>query len=264
MESFALVTGASSGIGEAYARQLAERGWNLVAVSEREAENRRVAEELSARYGVRVVPLTVDLTEPDAAERIFRRTQAEGLQVEVLVNNAGMLLFSRLVHTSQEALDRIAALHCTTPMKLCRLFAPLMQERGRGYILLMSSVTAWMPYPTIAHYAATKAFLRSFGLSLWYELRGSGVGVTTVFPSAVDTPFYRLDERTRRRCRRWGVMLTADEVARKGLRALFRKRRRCLPGWTAKAGALVCRLLPDRALLPVLRIPAVRRLLERL
>lgn len=264
MEGYALITGASSGIGEAYARRLAESGWNVVAVSERAAENERVARELSARYGVKALPLTVDLTEPDAARRIYDRMQAEGIRVEVLINNAGMLLFNRLVHTPPERIDRIVALHCTTPVQLCRLFAPAMRECGSGHILLMSSIVAWTPYPTISHYAATKAFLRSFGQSLWYELRDSGVGVTTVFPSAVDTPFYRLDDRLRRRCRRWGLMLTADEVARRGLWALFRHRRRCLPGWAAKAEALLCALLPARALLPVLKIPAVRRLLETL
>lgn len=264
MKRYALVTGASSGIGEAYARRLADEGWNVVIVSERAAENERVARELSARCGVETLPLTVDLTEPDAARRIFDRVQAEGLRIDVLINNAGMLLFNRLTHTPAGSMDRIVALHCTTPMQLCRLFAPAMQERGEGYILLMSSVTAWTPYPTISHYAATKAFLRSFGQSLWYEMRPFGVGVTTVFPSAVDTPFYRLDDRTRHRIRRWGLMLSADEVARRGLRALFRKRRRCLPGWATKAEALLCGLLPAQALLPVLRIPAVRRLLERL
>ena len=85
--------------------------------------------------------------------------QAEGIRVEVLINNAGMLLFNRLVHTPPERIDRIVALHCTTPVQLCRLFAPAMRERGSGHILLMSSIVAWTPYPTISHYAATKAFL---------------------------------------------------------------------------------------------------------
>ncbi len=264
VKGYALITGASSGIGEAFARRLAADGWNIVAVSDRAAENERVVHDLAGQYGVEAQAWTVDLTEPDAARRIFARTQAENLRVEVLVNNAGMLLFSRLEHTPEAALDRIVALHCATPAKLCRLFVPEMRAHGRGYVLLVSSVTAWTPYPTISHYAATKAFLRNFGQSLWYELRGTGVRVTTLFPSAVDTPFYDLDERMRRRLRRWGLMLSADDAAAKGLDALFRGRRRCLPGWAAKFEALLCRMLPARALLPVLRIPAVSRLLERL
>lgn len=264
MKEYALITGASSGIGEAFARRLAAAGWNVIAASNRPEQNERVVRELTARYGIEAKAWTVDLTEADAARRIFERTRDEGLRIGILINNAGMLLFNRLERTPEEALDRIVALHCSTPMKLCRLFAAEMRERGAGYILLVSSVTAWMPCPTISHYSATKAFLRNLGQALRYELHGTGVYVTTLFPSAVDTPFYSLDGRMRRRLRRWGIMLSADEVAAKGLRALFRRRSRCLLGWATKVEAALFRMLPAWALLPVLKLPAVRRLLERL
>ena len=263
MKRFALVTGASSGIGEEYARQLSARGYNIIVVSERDAENCRVAESLRAEYGVEALPLCVDLTEADAAQRVFDFAQKIDGEVEILVNNAGMLLFSRLEHTAEERLDKIVALHCTTPTKLCRLFASDMARRGRGYILLMSSVTAWTPYPTISHYAATKAYLKSFGQSLWYEMRGRGVSITTLFPSAVDTPFYNLDDKMRRRLLWWGLMLSAEDVARKALRAMFRRRRKCLPGFWTKLEAAVCALLPAWVLLPIMKIPAVKKILER-
>jgi short-subunit dehydrogenase len=175
-----------------------------------------------------------------------------------------MLIFNQLERTDSARIDTIIALHCTTPTKLCRLFAPAMRARGEGHIVLMSSVTAWTPFPTISHYAATKAYLRSFGQSLWYEMRGSGVTVTTVFPSAVDTPFYTLSDRARRWLRRFGVMLSAEAVARKALRAMRHGRRRCLPGLLTKIEAAICAILPSWVLLPVLRIPAVRRILERI
>ena len=169
----------------------------------------------------------------------------------------------RLCRTEPQALERIVALHCTTPTLLCRLFAARMMERGRGRILIMSSITAWTPYPTISHYAATKAYLSSFAQSLWYELRGTGVSLTTVFPSAVDTPFYDLKAEHRRWLLRLGLMLSAEEVARKALRAMFRGRRRLLPGVWTKVEAALCACLPAWALLPVLKLPAVRRILER-
>ena len=264
MKAFAIITGASSGIGEEYARQLAAAGYNIVVVSEREAENRRVAEQLVAQYGVTALPLTVDLTADDAARRVYDFAQGLDGEVEILVNNAGMLLFSTLQKTEEERIDKIIALHCTTPTKLCRLFAADMAQRGRGRILLMSSVTAWTPYPTISHYAATKAYLKSFGQSLWYELRDKGVSVTVVYPSAVDTPFYNLDGKMRRVLLTLGLMLPAEAVARKGLRAMFRSRRESLPGFWTKLEAAICAVLPAWALLPILKIPAVKRILERI
>lgn len=264
MARFALVTGGSSGIGEQYVRQLAAEGHNVIVVSNRDEDNRRVAEAVSAEFGVEALSLTIDLAEPTAAEQIFEFCEQRAIEVDTLVNNAGMLIFNQLERTDSARIDTIIALHCTTPTKLCRLFAPIMRERGGGHIVLMSSVTAWTPFPTISHYAATKAYLRSFGQSLWYELREAGVTVTTVFPSAVDTPFYTLSDRARRWLRRFGVMLSAEAVARKALRAMRHGRRRCLPGLLTKIEAAICAVLPSWVLLPVLRIPAVRRILERI
>lgn len=263
MKQFAVITGASSGIGREYARQLAAKGYNIVVVSERDEENSRVAESLRAEYGVEALPLCVDLTDDNAAQRVFDFAQNIDGEVEILINNAGMLLFSTLERTPEERLSKIIALHCTTPTKLCRLFATEMTTRGHGHILLMSSVTAWTPYPTISHYAATKAYLKSFGQSLWYEMRSKGVGVTTVFPSAVDTPFYNLEDSTRRILLRLGLMLSAEDVARRALRAMFHRRRKCLPGFWTKLEAALCAILPAWALLPIMKIPAVKRILER-
>lgn len=261
--NYALITGGSSGIGLEYARQMAARGWNIIVVSNREDDNIRVANELSAQYDVVAEPLYADLTEADAAEKIFGYTKERGIEVDVLINNAGMLLFSQLANTPAQQLERIVALHCTTPTKLCQLFAKDMAERGGGRIVVMSSITAWTPYPTISHYAATKAYLHSFAQSLWYEMRGRGVSVTTVYPSAVDTPLYDLSDKMRRRLLSCGVMMSAESVARKALKATFAGRRRCIPGLLTKLEAAICYLLPAWALLPILKIPAVKRILER-
>ncbi|MBE6196327.1 MAG: SDR family NAD(P)-dependent oxidoreductase [Rikenellaceae bacterium] len=262
MGRWALITGASSGIGASFSRRLAEAGWNLAMVSNRAEENCALASQLETTYGIEAKCLCLDLTLSDAAEELHRWTTEQAVVPDILISNAGMLLFGVLEKSDPEQLDRIVALHCTTPTKLCRLYGAEMAARGRGYILLVSSITAWMPYPTIGAYAATKGYLKSFGQSLWYEMRGKGVGVTTLFPSAVDTPLYDLDQKVRRRLRRFGVMLSADEVARKGLKALFAHRRRCLPGWLTKLLVAICCLLPAWALLPVLRIPAVRRIMS--
>ena len=262
--SYALITGASSGIGRHYATELARRGYDIIAVSNQPEALISTAEELNTEFDVDVRTMCVDLASPASARTMFDECEEHGIEVEVLVCNAGMLLFSQLVNTPAPQLERIIALHCTTPTKLCQLFARDMATRGRGHILIMSSITAWTPYPTISHYAATKAYLHSFAQSLWYEMRDKGVSVTTVYPSAVDTPFYDLDDKMRRLLLRCGVMLSAESVARKALRAMFRGRRRCLPGFLTKVEAAICWLLPAWALLPIMKIPAVRRILERI
>ena len=257
---YALVTGASSGIGREYAAQLAAKGYDLVMAGNRDEENRAAAREIAARYGVRTLPLCMDLSEPDAAVKLHAETSARGIEIGVLVCNAGVLLFGPLAAAPPERIGRIVTLHCTTPALLCRLYGEEMRRRGEGYILVMSSATAWMPYPTIAAYAATKSFLRTFARSLNFEFRKYGVRVTGVFPGAVDTPLYDLDAACRRRLLRWGVMSAPQEVAQHGLRALFRGRSSCIPGVFTKICVCVCRLVPAWLMRCVLRIPAVARL----
>ena len=210
---YALVTGASSGIGREYAAQLAAKGYDLVMAGNRNEENRAAAREIAARYGVRTLPLCMDLSEPDAAVKLHAETSARGIEIGVLVCNAGVLLFGPLAAAPPERIGRIVTLHCTTPALLCRLYGEEMRRRGEGYILVMSSATAWMPYPTIAAYAATKSFLRTFARSLNFEFRKYGVRVTGVFPG-----------RSIRRCTIWtppaaaGCFAGASCLRRRGWR----------------------------------------------
>ncbi len=261
---YALITGSSSGIGLEYARQLAARGHNIIVVSNRAEDNEAVAEALRRDYGVEALALYADLSHADAAQSICDWCGERGAEVDILISNAGILHCGTFLKASPEEIDRIVAIHCVAPMKLCRMLGEQMCSRGEGHILIMSSMTVWTPYPTMSLYGSTKALLRNFGQSLWYEFRPCGVSVTTVFPGAVDTPLYKLSDKMRRRLRRFGVMMSARDVARCGLRAMFRRRRKCIPGLLTKVEVGLCRLLPARALLPVLRIPPIARLLERL
>ena len=131
MARFALVTGGSSGIGEQYVRQLAAEGRNVVVVSNRDDENRRVAASVRAEFGVEAEPLCIDLTEPTAAEQIFEFCEQRAIEVDVLINNAGMLLFNQLERTDPARIDTIIALHCTTPTRLCQLFGGANNVRHR-------------------------------------------------------------------------------------------------------------------------------------
>ena len=261
--NYALITGASSGIGRCYATLLAERGYNIIAVSNQEAELSATAKDITERYGVEVHTMCVDLAERGAAKSIFGHTESQGWQVDILVCNAGMLLFSTLVNTAPESLAAIVDLHCTTTTLLCRYYGERMKERRHGRILIMSSSTAWLPYPTISHYGATKAYLKSFASALWYELHRYGVSVTSVYPGAVDTPFYKLSDKMRRRFVALGIMMRPETIAKRGIRAMMRGRRRLVPGFFTKLVVAICAILPARVLDLFLRIGPIKRLLER-
>lgn len=261
---FTLITGASSGIGLCYAEQFAQKGNNIIVVSNQRERNEEVAVELKQRFDVEAVALYADLSKVDAAEQIYEWCKERNYEVDTLVSNAGILQFGMFLNTKPSMAEFITNLHCVTPSKLCRLFAEDMRTRGGGRILIMSSMTAWTPYITVSYYAATKAYLKSFAQSLWYEFRPHNITVTTVYPGAVDTPLYSLDIKQRKWLRAFGIMMTPEKLAKTGIRALERRRRKVVPGLFTKLAVAACWLLPAHALLPILKIPAIKRILERL
>ena len=216
-------------MGLEFARQLTARGYDLLLVSNQEQALADAARELSGPVTVRT--RFQDLARPEAADELFTWCRAENLIPDVLVNNAGMFFFKEL---QAEDLDRVQAminLHVTTVTRICLLFGQAMKSRGSGYILIMSSMAARIPAPGITVYSATKAYLRSFGRSLSFELRPYGVGVTTVCPAAIATPLYRLDEKKMRFGVRLGVIRTPKWLVRRALRALFHRRRVISPAF---------------------------------
>ncbi|MBO7220048.1 MAG: SDR family NAD(P)-dependent oxidoreductase [Alistipes sp.] len=261
---YTLITGASSGIGLCYAEQFAAKGNNIIVVSNQRERNEEVAADIKQRFGVEAVALYSDLSQANAAEQIFEWCKEYNYEVDTLVSNAGILQFGMFLHTKPSMAEFITNLHCITPSKLCRLFGEEMRKMGGGRILIISSMTAWTPYITVSYYAATKAYLKSFAQSLWYEFRPHNITVTTVYPGAVDTPLYSLDVKQRKWLRAFGVMMTPEKLAKAGIRALERGRRSAIPGLFTKIAVGACWLLPAHAILPILKIPAVKRLLAKL
>lgn len=259
---YALITGASSGMGLEFSLQLASKGYGIIIVSNRPNDNLKAAELIHSQWSVDTRIIDADLTDPNSAQEIYDQVHLWDLEVEVLISNAGMLLFSTLTRTPIQALDKIVSLHCTTPVKLIRLFGGDMQLRNRGYILITSSSSAWMQYPTISHYGATKAFLKNFSRAIWYEFRRYGVGVTALFPGAVDTPLYNMEDKNRRLFRRLGMMMSSQEVVDKALTAMFHHRYRCIPGLFTKISVGLCAVAPAWLFLPILKIPYIKRLFE--
>ncbi|MBO4475796.1 MAG: SDR family NAD(P)-dependent oxidoreductase [Bacteroidales bacterium] len=242
----ALITGGSSGIGLEYSREFASRGYDLALVSNRAEDLEAAKESIQEEFGTTVHTLCADLSDAACAERVLAWCDSLGLQVEVLVNNAGMFFMEYLRPENLGKADTMMGLHVCTPTELCILFGARMKERGTGYILNMSSMTARIPAPGIAVYSASKAYLKSFSKSFSYEMRPFGVKVTTVCPAAVDTGLYPISPALRRTLRRIGIIRSPRWLVRRAVRALFRGRRTVSPGLTNAVVPALVAVLPPR------------------
>ncbi len=243
---WAMVTGGSSGMGLEYARQLAEIGCNLLIVSNQEEELQKVAALLSADNAIQVVAHYHDLATETAADELLAFCQAENLVVDILINNAGMFFFEELTSENEAKAMTMMRLHILTPTRLCILFGEEMKKRGCGYIINMSSMAAQLPCPGITIYSATKAYLKSFGKSLYYEMRPYNVGVTTVCPAAIATPLYRLKPNLLRMGVKIGLIGTPQWLVRKAINGMMRKKRVVKPGFMNRYLPPLIAILPKR------------------
>ena len=248
----ALITGGSSGMGLEFARQLSARGYDLMLVSNQEQALADAARELGGSVQVRT--RCQDLARTDSADELYAWCREEGFLPDVLVNDAGMFFFKELQPEDLGRVQAMVNLHVVTVTRLCLLFGLDMKARGSGYILNVSSMAARIPAPGITVYSATKAYLRSFGRSLSFELKPYGVGVTTVCPAAIATPLYRLSPKWMKFGVRIGLIRTPQWLVRRALRAMFRRRRVISP-------AFMNVWLP--ALVAALPGPVVAKLWER-
>ena len=240
----ALVTGASSGIGKEFAILLAKE-WkcDLFLVSNQELALEETADMLRETYGVDVRTLCIDLADHDAAESVH--TATEGLDIDILINNAGMFYFEKFTSVDLERIDAMMALHMATPTRLCWLYGADMCRRRHGYILNMSSVCAWMDFPGLHLYESTKRYIYTLSRAIRHEFLPLDVSVTLVTPGAVDTPLYGLSDATRKRLVCLGISMRPEKLAEKALKAMFAKKKRCMPGLMNHLFIMLLRLLPD-------------------
>ncbi|MGI9530540.1 SDR family NAD(P)-dependent oxidoreductase [Lutimonas sp.] len=241
---YALVTGASSGIGWYISKELAEKGYSLVAVSNQEALLKKLKAEFEENYKVKVQTLECDLSSNDAANLVFDYCQRENIHVEVLVNNAGILIYGEVIDIETKQTEKILNLHMNTPVLLCRLFGKIMVDHKCGYILNVSSISAVMAYPMISLYGPTKTFLRYFSKALHIELKRNHVNVTCLLPGATSTPLYDIDEDKHSLALNLGVMKQPAEVAKAGVKALFKNKKESLPGFVNKLTVLLLPFIP--------------------
>ncbi|WP_163995940.1 SDR family NAD(P)-dependent oxidoreductase [Pyxidicoccus caerfyrddinensis] len=244
----ALITGASGGIGESFARLLAARGLDLVLVARSEGKLRALATELSAAHGIRAEVLATDLSRPDAPRQLHAACEARGLPVDLLINNAGFGSLGPFDANPFEREHEQVMLNVTALMDLTHLFLPAMLARGTGGIINVASIAGYQPVPYMAVYAATKAFVLSFTEALWGETRERGVRVLALCPGPVETGFF---EVVGTRDAAVGPMATPEAVAAEGLRALEQGRASVIPGWRNRIQSSLPRIFSRTLILRV-------------
>ena len=187
-----LITGASTGIGAEFARQFAARGHDLVVVARSADKLNDLAARLRVAHGVEVTVLAMDLSLPTAAGELWQQTNRLGLEIAVLVNNAGFGTHGDIADADPQRLEEAVELNCRTVVGTTARYLPQMRARGAGTIINVASIAAFQPLPKMAVYGASKAFVLSFTEALWAEERKHGVRVLAVCPGLTDTPFFEL------------------------------------------------------------------------
>ncbi|MCC9178749.1 SDR family NAD(P)-dependent oxidoreductase [Arthrobacter sp. zg-Y750] len=248
-----LITGASSGIGAAFARALAARGAGLVLVARRRDRLDALAAELRAAHGVTVNAITQDLGSPSAGAELSAAVAAAGLQVTGVINNAGFGTFGDFVEEDPDRLAQEIAVDISAPVQISAAFLPGMVKAGTGFLINVASMAAYTPTPRMAVYGAAKAFVLSFTESLWAETRGTGVTVFALSPGATSTEFNAVvgtDDATA-----GARMRTPDDVVATALSHLARRNPgpSVIDGRLNRVSATAARMMSRRGTVAVMR-----------
>jgi hypothetical protein len=261
----ALVTGASAGIGTAISHELAKRGHGLVLVARRKEKLDELAAELIAEYGVRAETLGTDLSKAASRQRLPGRVESLGLEISVLVNNAGFATGGAFHQADAEReLEQVRVL-VEAPVALTSAFLPGMVRRGRGAILNVASTAGMQPLPYSAGYSAAKAYVLTFSEALHQEVRGSGVTVTALAPGPVSTEFWDTagwevaSGQSFEKAVPRHAWVSAEDAASAGVKGLEAGRRVVVPGLPVRAAMLASQYLPHALKLPAIEWAMRRR-----
>ena len=241
----ALITGASSGLGAAFARVFAQHGYDLILVARDKERLANLAAELQHNFGIQVILMVKDLSLETSPTEIHAELQARGVVLEVLVNNAGLIGYGKFHETDIRRELEMIRVNLLALTLLTKLFLPGMVARGRGRILNLGSTGSFVASPLNAVYSATKAYVLSFSEAIAEELDGTGVTVTALCPGAVRTELQTRGGMQDVRLLQRGV-LQAGEVAEQGYRALMAGRRVLVPGLGNQLQIFMARFLPRR------------------
>lgn len=241
-----LITGASWGIGEAFARKLAERGHNLLLVARSEDRLVALCSEVGRSQNIRADYFAIDLSERDAPRRLFEESRKREMEIDLLINNAG---FGSMGDFAKLDLDRelnMIDLNIRSLVELTNLLLQPMRERKGGAIMNVASTAGFQPVPFMATYAATKAFVLSFSEALWEENRTYGIKVMALCPGVTETNFFEASRMQRPPAR---TSQTPEEVVEVGLRALARGKSSVISGWTNRLLVETERVVPRKLVL---------------
>jgi uncharacterized protein len=221
----ALITGASMGIGEEFARQLAQKGYDLILVARSEDKLQAIAADLMSRCGIKAQTITADLTMPQASLNVFKQIQAEGIAIDLLVNNAGFGDYGEFSQSDGPKQTSMMQLNIQALVDLTHLVLPTMLGRNSGNIINVASIAAFQSMPYLSVYAATKAFVLSFSTALWAETKDRGVHVQCLCPGATESNFDVVSglDSAFSNSKNAPKIATASSVVQESLNALDRK-----------------------------------------
>jgi len=236
---WALVTGASAGIGVALARELSKHGAKLILTARRRDRLEKLAADFAAA-GTETRIVVADLNDPAAPQQIYDATEGAGFTVDIIINNAGLGQFGPFIAGNVEQELSQVRVNCEAVVRLSRLFVPRMVERRRGWMLVVASTASYQPIPYLNTYAATKVFDRFFAQGLAAEVARDGVVVTTLCPGPTESEFFEVSrshvsDRSRQ---------SAEEVAHLGILGLERGKLTVIPNFMGHVGAMASRFLP--------------------
>lgn len=244
---WAVVTGASSGIGLEFCRQLAAAGCNLVTVSNQPVELAKWADILSDGFGVKVLPVDLDLSGSDAVPTIVSRLNEWGIVPALLINDAGIFDFKSVNNLSGKRIDLYVDLHVRAVTHLTRKIGEMMAENGGGYILNMSSMSCWMPMPGIVLYAATKAYIRTFSRAYRIEMKERNVSVTVACPGGIATDLFGLSPKLQKLGVSVGALATPQSFVKKALSMTLGRKAQYINGFLNRLSIVVVASLPEFA-----------------
>jgi hypothetical protein len=257
MARTALITGASSGIGKEFAKQLAMQGNDLILVSRSKLRLEELADELRTLYRVEVNVIALDLSQPGAAQQVFRHTEQLAKSVDLLINNAGFGLSGAFLNHAAEDYRGQIGLNIMTLVELTHLFLTSMVERGSGSVVNLASLLSFLPFPYCSVYSATKSFVLSFTEAIHEEYRHLGIRVLAVCPGPTDTNFFQTAREVETKRKR-----TTTQVVATALSTLEKNKSFVIDGTSNYMVALLGRFLPRAALAKMLG-SAVRKSIER-
>lgn len=239
-DRWALVTGASSGIGAEFARRLAARGMHLILTARRTELLEKLADELHTRHGTKTEIIPGDLCDPAEPQRLFDAVQAKGIQIELLVNNAGFGWVGPADESDPQVMRQMVRLNIAALVDLTYLVLPGMWQRGHGGILNVASVAAFQPVAYMPIYSASKAFVLHFSEALWAECRDRGVTVTALCPGTTQTDFF--DVANVPGWLKKHRFSTSEQVVKAGIKALERGKQFVVPGWRNRLVTFLVRI----------------------